>query len=146
MLRKLGLVTGLAMIVAGPVLAGPASARPATKTPPTTIVLTNASNGTTVVAAKGDLILVELSGGGTLRWTEASVVPPSSTAKAVLVKVSGKTEPNGNSETVFRVKNYGSAELEATGSPICSTVCPPYLVLWQAGVSVPVQDPPGPGA
>lgn len=147
MLRRLGLVTGLAMLIAVPALAAPAVAGVASKSPPTTIVLTNASNGQSVVAAKGDLVVVELSGAGAVRWSEASIVP-SSTAKPVLVKVSGHQSKNGSSTTVFRAVGYGTAGLQATGVPICPSAgpCPTYVVLWQAQVVVPVQDPPGAGA
>jgi hypothetical protein len=119
---------------------GPASA--ARLTPPTsteTVVLTNASNGSSVVATKGELVVVHLSSPH-VRWSEAQAVQSS----PVLDFVSGSTSTTGASTTVFRVVNYGSAQLSALGYPICpaSKPCPTFVVLWQASVVVPVQDPP----
>ncbi len=109
-----------------------------------TIVLTHSSNGKTVLAARGDRIVVKLSSEG-LHWTEASVLPGASTTPPVLVQTGGHVTSKGASVTIFRVVGYGSANLRATGSPICEGlgVCPDFVVLWQATVSVPVVDPPG---
>ena len=132
------LVISLGAVVA--LAAGTASA--ARVMPPTSAnvaVLTNASNGSSVVATKGELIVVHLSSPH-LRWSEAQAVQSS----PVLVFVSGSTSTTGASTTVFRVANYGTAQLNATGYPVCvsSKPCPTFVVLWQASVEVPVQDPP----
>jgi hypothetical protein len=110
--------------------------------PPTssnTVILTNASNGSSVTVSKGDLVVVHLSS-PKLRWSEAHVVESS----PVLVLVSGSTSTSGASTTVFRVANYGTAQLNALGSPVCAAAspCPTFVLQWQATVVVPVQDPP----
>ena len=108
------------------------------------IVLTNASNGSTVVAAKGDLVRVKLKATDGVRWSEAYVVPGASVSP--LVKKSGGVTSTGSSVTTFEVVGYGTAELEATGTPSCTgVVCPTYVLLWQATVDVPVVDPPSGG-
>ena len=106
-----------------------------------TVILTNSSNGSTVTASKGELVVVQLSG-GPLRWSEAQAVQST----PVLVRVSGSTSATGSSTTVFRVANYGTARLDATGAPICAAAmaCPQYVLLWHATVVVPVLDPPTP--
>ena len=103
------------------------------------VILTNSSNGTSVIASKGELVVVELSG-GSVRWSEAQAIQST----RVLVRVSGSTSTTGSSKTVFRVANYGTAQLDATGIPICgaATGCPQYVLLWHATVVVPVVDPP----
>ncbi len=116
----------------------------ASTTAPKQIVLTYASNGTTVTATKGERIVVKLSGHH-LDWSQAQV----SQSTPVLEQVSAVVSANGSSKTVFLVVGYGTAELDATGTPICSTTggaCPQYVLLWHAGVVVPVQDPPPPTA
>jgi hypothetical protein len=116
-------------------VAAPASAK--------TIVLTNSSDGSTVLASIGDLVVVELSG-GPLRWSEARAVPTTSATPPVLVRVSGSTSANGSSTTTFRVATYGTARIDATGTPICSPghACPQFVLLWQASVVVPTATPP----
>lgn len=103
------------------------------------VTLTVSSNGSTVSASKGELVVVMLSGHH-LSWSEAQVIQTT----PVLSLVSEGTTTTGASTTVFRVVNYGTAELTATGTPICSTAggCPQFVLLWHAGVSVPVVDPP----
>ena len=107
------------------------------------VILTNSSNGTSVIASKGELVVVELSG-GSVRWSEAQAIQST----RVLVRVSGSTSTTGSSKTTFRVANYGTAELDATGRPICNPAggCPQYVLLWHATVVVPVVDPPAPAA
>jgi len=143
MLRKLGRVTGLTLVVAmavwmAPIAAGASSAT----TVPKIVVLTNASSGSTVLATKGELVVVELTG-GPIQWSEASVVSPSAVSP-VLAKVSGSRSATGSSRTTFRVVGSGLAKLDALGTPRCPTAggCPQYVVLWQATVVVPVVDPP----
>jgi len=135
---------GLSVVMAfGAVAAlasGPASA--AKVKPPTasdTVILTNASNGSSVTATKGELVVVHLSSSH-IRWAEAQVNQSS----PVLVFVSGSQSTTGASTTVFRVANYGTAQLTALGFPICAAAkpCPAFVELWQASVDVPVQDPP----
>jgi hypothetical protein len=115
-----------------------------TTTPSGTVVLTRADDGTTVVAVIGDEVVVRLAG-GTLRWSTARVAPTPSSAAPVLVRLSGGVTTTGSSTTTFRVAGHGLAWVEATGTAACpgGGVCPTYVVLWQAGVSVPVVDPPG---
>lgn len=146
MVRKLagriGLVgvMGLTALGASGVVAS--SSAVARATPPTKIVLTNSSNGQTVLAQKGDIVQVDLKSINGVRWSEASDV--DATAGNVLMKKSGHITSTGSSETTFTVVGYGSATLVATGTPPCQgDVCPGYVLLWQATVSVPVQDPPG---
>ena len=76
------------------------------------VVLTNASNGTSSVVAKGDLVVVKLASEG-YRWTEASVVNAS--PEAVLQKESGRMFHDGSSVTTFLVVGYGDAALQARG-------------------------------
>ncbi len=133
-------VVGLAMLGAATVASSTSAMAGAT--PPKVIVLTNASNGSTVVAAKGDLVRVKLKATDGVRWSEAYVVPGASVSP--LVKKSGGVTSTGSSVTTFEVVGYGTAELEATGTPSCTgVVCPTYVLLWQATVDVPVVDPPG---
>jgi hypothetical protein len=120
---------------------GPSSAV-ARAAKPTKIVLTNSSNGQTVVAEKGDIVQVVLKSSNGVSWSEASV--ENASPNVVLAKRSGHVTSTGSSVTTFTVVGYGSATLQATGSPKCTgSVCPTYLVVWQATVDVPVQDPPG---
>jgi hypothetical protein len=137
------LIPGACLVISlGAVLAVTTGAATARVTPPTaanTVILTNASNGSSVTATKGELVVVHLSTNH-LRWSEAQVVESS----PVLVFVSGSTSATGASTTVFRVTNYGTAQLNALGYPICAAAgpCPQFVVLWHATVDVPVQDPP----
>ncbi|MGO8871918.1 MAG: hypothetical protein ACLQPH_11065 [Acidimicrobiales bacterium] len=116
------------------------------------LLLTNSSNGTTVVATPGELIVVQLTG-GQLRWSEAQASGGTSTAEPVLVRLSGSVTSSGSSTTTFRVAHAGTAEIDATGTPVCSpataaagSACPEYIVLWHVTVDVPVVDPPAPAA
>jgi hypothetical protein len=139
---RIGLVGVMCMTALGASAAvGPSSAV-AKATPPTRIVLTNSSNGQTVLAQKGDIVQVLLKSSNGVRWSEASVV--NAGPNVVLMKKSGHVTSTGSSVTTFAVVGYGSATLEATGMPPCTgVVCPQYLLIWQATVDVPVQDPPG---
>jgi len=139
---KIGLigVVSMSALGASAVVGSPSAI--ATSGPPAVIILTNSSNGKTVVATKGDLVQVRLTSVNGVRWTEASVVPSATVSP--LVKVSGHVTSTGSSVTTFEVVGYGSAGLEATGTPKCTTVCPTYVLLWRATVVVPVQDPPPP--
>jgi hypothetical protein len=146
-LHRRGLMLGACLLAGSLILplnaagAGAVPVTPAAATAPTLIVLTNSSDGTTVVARVGDFVEVELTG-GPLRWTEAST-----SDTAVVTKVSGGVSSAGSSSTTFKVVGYGTAELTALGSPICGgSVCPEYVVLWHASVVVPVVDPPIPGS
>jgi hypothetical protein len=140
---KIGL-TGIACVAAlgaSAVVASPAAVAKTTA-PPATIILTNSSNGKTVLAEKGELVQVRLASKDGVKWSEASVVPKATVSP--LVKESGHVNPNGSSVTTFKVVGYGSAGLQATGTPKCTgSVCPKYVLLWKAAVRVPVQDPPG---
>lgn len=155
MVRKLTWVTGLVVIVAGlsavsvfAAAGAKTSGRPPPATgatgAPTTVVLTNSSDGSTVIAHRGDRVVVRLTG-VPLRWSGATAVPGTNTTEPVLVKKSGSTSANGSSTTTFRVINYGAEGINAVGAPICSAAmaCPAYVLLWHATVSVPVVDPPG---
>jgi hypothetical protein len=142
--------TGLALLAAVlPLLSNDAAATTATPPIPKSVILTNSSNGSTVVASTGELVIVNLTG-GPLRWTEAHVVPVASAKAPVLDFLSGSTSANGSSTATFLVAGAGTAQLRAAGSPICSTtaVCPPYVVLWRASIVVPavaaVATPPIP--
>ena len=103
------------------------------------VTLTVSSDGATVLATKGELVVVKLSGDH-LKWSVAQVTQST----PVLALVSEGTTTTGASTTVFRVVNYGTAGLSATGTPVCATPggCPQYVVLWHATVVVPVVDPP----
>ncbi len=109
------------------------------------VVLTNSSNGTSTVVAKGDLVVVKLASDG-YRWTEASVVNAS--PEAVLQEESGHVFHDGSSLTTFLVVGYGQAALQARGRPECTTgsKCGTVVALWQASVVSPVVDPPRPDA
>jgi hypothetical protein len=158
MLRKIGTAQVLAVsfliMLAMPSAGASAAVRPLASqatTPAQKIVLTNSSGNTSVLAIKGDKVIVALSNnGGTLRWSAAAVEPTSSAnpAAPALVLKSETTWPKGASRTTFRVVNYGSARIVATGAPICKVaqVCPAFVILWTATVVVPVVDPPGPSA
>jgi hypothetical protein len=103
------------------------------------VVLTVSSSGSTVLATKGELVEVRLSGQH-LKWSVAQVQQ----ATPVLSLVSEGVTSTGTSTTVFRVVNYGTAGLTATGTPICGSTggCPQFVVLWHATIVVPVVDPP----
>lgn len=152
--RRALLGTALAVsVVAAPAAlgggAGAATSSTATSTPPVQkkTVLTKASDGTTTSVTEGEVVVVKLASNG-LQWTEASVSSPSAKAPAVLRKKSGRVNSDGSSVTRFLVVGYGSADLQATGTPKCATgvVCPPYVVRWQATVDSPAVDPPAPAA
>ncbi len=146
----LGMGLALSLVAAPVLVAGTAGASvpsAATVTAPVsakTVVLTNSSNGSSVLASKGELVVVKLSG-DPLRWSEARAVPVTSAGSSVLVRVSGSTSTDGSSTTTFRVAQYGSAQVQATGTPICKPGkgCPQFVILWHATVVVPVLDPPG---
>ncbi len=131
-------VSALALLSTSTLVAGASSSNP-----PVTkkVTLTLSSNGSTVLASKGELVVVKLSGDH-LRWSVAHAIQ----ATPVLRLVSDGTTTTGASTTVFRVVNYGTAELNATGTPVCDTSggCPQYVLLWHATVDVPVVDPPAP--
>ena len=118
-----------------------ASASPSTPPVVKKVTLTVLSNGSTVLASKGELVVVTLSGEH-LRWSVAQAIQTT----PVLSLVSEGTTTTGASTTVFRVVNYGTAGLNAIGTPVCPTAggCPQYVVLWHATVVVPVVDPPAP--
>jgi hypothetical protein len=101
--------------------------------PTVTKVLTNASNGTTVVVTKGFGVEVKLASDG-FRWTEASVI--NAGPEVVLQFVSGHVNPNGSSVTDFRVVGYGEVTLLATGVKKCShnPACTPTVKVWRADV------------
>ncbi len=139
--RTAVLVVGLAVSALALVSTGASSGAAASTTPPVVkkVVLTVSSSGSTVLATKGELVVVKLSGHH-LTWSvaEAQQTTP------VLALVSEGTTGAGGSTTVFRVVNYGTAGLTATGTPICGSVggCPQFVLLWHATVVVPVVDPP----
>jgi hypothetical protein len=139
---RIGLVGVMCITALGASAAlGPSSAV-AKATPPTKIVLTNSSNGKTVVAEKGDIVQVDLKSINGVSWSEASDIQTG--PGVVLMKKSGHITSTGSSVTTFTVVGYGSATLQAIGTPPCTDgVCPAYVLLWQATVDVPVQDPPG---
>ena len=147
-LRHRAVATGVALALSLAAFGTVSAASAAPKAKPTsasaTILLTNSSNGSTVLATKGDLVVVQLTG-GPLRWSEAQAVESS----PVLVRLSGGTSPDGSSTTTFEVESDGTATVEATGTPICSpptatagVACPQYILLWRATVDVPQLDPP----
>jgi hypothetical protein len=133
-------VSALAVVSVG---TGVAAAATPTPTPPVVkkVTLTFKSDGATVLATKGELVVVKLSSRG-LHWSPAQAIQST----PVLTLVSQGTTTTGASTTVFRVVNYGTAELDATGTPTCAaaTGCPQYVLLWHATVVVPVVDPPAP--
>ena len=125
----------LALVSTGASVGGAATAPPVVKK----VVLTVSSSGSTVLATKGELVEVKLSGQH-LRWSVTRVRQ----ATPVLALVSEGMTSSGASTTVYRVVNYGTAGLTATGTPICGSTggCPQYVLLWHATVVVPVVDPP----
>jgi hypothetical protein len=131
-------VSALALVSTSTLIAGAS-----TSTPPVVkkVTLTFASNGSTVLASKGELVVVKLSSAH-LRWSVAQAIQST----PVLSLVSEGTTTTGASTTVFRVVNYGTAGLSATGTPVCGSAggCPQYVLLWHATVVVPVVDPPAP--
>jgi hypothetical protein len=151
--RKSMVAFGMSIVISAAVVsaiglasAGASTSAAGTVTAPVpakTVILTNSSNGSTVLASIGDLIVVELSG-GPLRWSEAQAEPTTSATPPVLVRVSGSTSANGSSTTTFRVANHGTARIDATGTPICSPTqaCPQFVLLWQVTVVVPGTTPP----
>ena len=153
MIRRPMVTLGMAIVIAAALAPaiGLAGAEASTSSPTSfaapasakTIVLTNSSDGSTVLASIGDLVVVELSG-GPLRWSEALAVPTTGATPPVLVRVSGSTSANGSSTTSFRVANHGTSRIDATGTPICSPdhACPQFVLLWQATVVVPTANPP----
>ena len=123
---------------------GTGVAAPATVTPPVvrTVTLTVSSSGSTLLATKGEQIVVKLSGRH-LRWSAARAVQTT----PVLEQVSGGVTTTSASRTVFEVVGYGTAGLVATGTPVCAAArvaCPQFVVLWHVNVVVPVLDPPVP--
>jgi hypothetical protein len=129
-------VSAVALVSTGTSVGGAASS-----TPPVVkqVVLTVTSSGSTVLATKGELVVVKLAGHH-LRWSVAQAEQTT----PVLALVSEGTTTTGASTTVFRVVNYGTAGLSATGTPVCASAvgCPQFVLLWHATVVVPVVDPP----
>jgi len=132
---------GLAASALALLSTGTLAASASSSTPPVAkkVTLTVSSNGSTVLATKGELVVVKLSGGH-LHWSVTQAIQTT----PVLSLVAAGTTPAGASTTVFRVVGYGTADLNATGTPVCGTVggCLQYVVLWHATVIVPVVDPP----
>jgi hypothetical protein len=124
-----------AVVAAGTLFAAPVATTTGAgaASPVVTKVLTNASNGKTVVVTKGFQVEVELASDG-FRWTEASGV--NAGPEAVLQFESGHVDPNGSSLTDFRVVGYGEVTLEATGVRKCSNnpACTPIVRVWRANV------------
>jgi len=129
-------VSTLALVSTSTLMAGAATAKPPVANK---VTLTFGSDGATVLATKGELVVVKLSGDH-LKWSVAEVTQ----SNPVLALVSEGTTTTGASTTEFRVVNYGTAGLTATGTPSCPTSggCPHYVLLWHATVVVPVVDPP----
>jgi hypothetical protein len=129
----------LSLSVVFTVGAANAAPKPKATSATDTVVLTNSSNGSTVLATKGELVVVKLTG-GPLRWSEAQAIESS----PVLVRLAGSSTNTGSSTTTFEVESDGTASVEATGTSICgiATACPQYVLLWRATVVVPQQDPP----
>jgi hypothetical protein len=125
----------VAAVAVGALLAAPVATTvgAGAAVPAVTKVLTNASNGTTVVVTKGFGVEVELASDG-FRWTEASVI--NAGPEVVLQFVSGHEDRNGSSVTDFRVVGYGEVTLEATGVKKCSHLpaCTPIVMVWRANV------------
>ena len=133
-----------ALLGLGALAAAPATGTAGAAPQPTKVVLTNASNGTTTIATKGEEVVVQLASNG-YRWTEASVMNAS--ANVVLQKLSGHVYANGSSTTTFLVVGYGLASLQAVGNPKCAASgCLLPSILWSANIASPVVDPPGPAA
>src|SRR5271167_2807160 len=99
-----GVALALSLAAFGTVSAASAAPKAKSKSTSasTTIVLTNSSNGSTVLATKGDPVVVQLTG-GPLQWSEAQAIESS----PVLVRLSGGTTPGGSSTTTFEVENDG---------------------------------------
>jgi 5-enolpyruvylshikimate-3-phosphate synthase len=133
-------ITALALVSISTLVAGASSSTPR---PAKKLTLTLSSNGSTALASKGELVVVKLSGDH-LRWSVAR----ASQTTPVLSLVSERTTATGASTTSFRVASYGTADVSATGTPVCGSAggCPQYVVLWHATVVVPVVDPPAPAA
>ncbi len=139
------LTTALLAAGTSPAVAGASTARPTPRPPVTKIItLTVASSGTTVLATKGEEVKIVLSSPG-LRWSSVTV---SQSGKVVIpIPLPSGTTPVGVAVAEFKVVGYGQATFTAIGAPACPTtvpLCPTYAVLWHAGVSVPVVDPPPP--
>lgn len=124
-----------AVVAAGALLNAPVATTvgAGAASPAVTKVLTNASNGTTVVVTKGIEVVVKLSSDG-FRWTEASAI--NAGPAAVLQFESGHQYPRGSSVTDFRVVGYGEVTLQATGVKKCSNnpACTPIVMVWRANV------------
>jgi hypothetical protein len=137
------LAASVVILVLAPAVAfgtSTASAQPVTPPSLPIVVLTNASNKTTVVAHPGDVIVVALAGSLSLSWSTASAIPPTS---PVLVEGLSLALPGGSSLTTFSVGANGMAQLGATGTPVCAagTRCPQFRLLWRVTVIVPVTGP-----
>ena len=102
-------------------------------TAPTVLVLTGSADRTTVVASRGGRVEVRLAPTAAVHWSEASVT----SGPWVLVRTSGRIAPDGASVTTFAVVGSGTAELGATGRPVCSGVCPDYVLGWEVTLEVP---------
>jgi len=122
-------------VAAGALLAAPVATTvdAGAASPAVTKVLTNASNGTTVVVTKGFQVEVKLASDG-FRWTEATTI--NAGPEVVLQFESGHVGLNGSSMTGFRVVGYGEVTLQATGVKKCSNnpACTPVVMTWRANV------------
>lgn len=129
-------VTSLVSSAAGAIPVGAA----ATPVPATHVItLTVSSGGTTHLAAKGDIIRVDLVSKG-IQWSPVTV-----TQSGTVVVPLPVTTPVGVS--LYKVVGYGQATFTSLGTPKCTAaLCPTYVILWQARIAVPVVDPPQPVA
>lgn len=136
-------LTGLvAICLAGGCLALPGAAQAAGS-----VVLTNASNGSSVTVGRGEQVTVQLTGslGAGTQWNWS--LPALSNA-GVLTLVS-EAQHGIYTTAVYRATGFGSTRvtsLEACHVTAPGHACPLYVLLWSVGVNVVVLDPPPPTA
>lgn len=108
---------------------GVAAAHRATSAPSRTITVTRADNGRSYRLHKGDKLDVQLSGPSDVTWSE-----PTSSNQAGLERTGGSAGVTATA--TFSAMKKGKEEVNATGSLICSGVCPPLALGFDVYVSV----------
>jgi hypothetical protein len=132
----MALVVAVLAVVSSPGTRPGHLARPPSHQPVSghTIVLDNRSEGSSITAATGSRVVVELTGKGALRWSPVVASPGA----GVLVRRLGLQSTDGSSTATFVAARAGRATLTSTGAPICTPgmACPQFLELWRVSVVV----------
>ena len=138
--RKFTWLATLAIVGASLLLPGAAQASQ-------TVTLTNASNGTSVTLVRGDQLVVLLTGSAGAGTQSIWSLPATSTTGVLAPQF--ETQLGIYTVALYNVSGYGATTVtseEACRITSPGHACPLFVLLWRAGVTVPVVDPPPPAA